>query len=77
MAKRRGNPNWGRPVRAVPALPSQFELLIHQLKLRPEMYISSRELRVWCERNRNHSYIPEWLIEEWELVVDITFGFAT
>ena len=54
----RGNRNWGRPVSALPAPPTQFELLVHQLKLGPEMYTSSWELRIWCQRNRNHLYVP-------------------
>jgi hypothetical protein len=34
------------------------------------MYNSSKELRVWCERNKNHLYVPEWLLKEWGITVD-------
>ena len=76
LRNKRGNPNWGRPLPAIPALPTQFDLLAHQLNLGPEMYISSRELRVWCERNRNRLYVPEWLLKEWGMTVDTTSGLA-
>jgi len=34
------------------------------------MYAASAELRRWCEHNKNHCYIPEWLLKEWDIVVD-------
>jgi hypothetical protein len=37
------------------------------------MYASSRELRLWCERNRNRVYVPEWLLQEWGIAVDEVF----
>ena len=72
--RKRGNPNWGRPFRAVPALPTEFELRIRQLQLTAEMYTSSCDLRAWCEQNRNRLYVPEWLLEEWGITVDLNFG---
>jgi hypothetical protein len=72
--RKRGNPNWGRPIPAVPALATEFELRVRKLQLTPGMYISSVELRIWCERNKNRLYIPEWLLEEWGLTVDPTFS---
>jgi hypothetical protein len=74
--RKRGNPNWGRPMPPAPALATEFELRVRRLQLTPEMYASSRELRTWCERNRNRSYIPEWLLEEWDITVDATFSGA-
>jgi hypothetical protein len=32
------------------------------------------ELRSWCERNRNRCYVPEWLLDEWDLQVDPNFA---
>jgi hypothetical protein len=46
------------------------ELQARQLHLTPEKYASSRELRLWCEQNRNRVYIPEWLLQEWGIAVD-------
>ena len=74
--RKRGNPNWGRPMLPVPALPTEFELRARQLQLTRRMYTSSPELRIWCERNRNRLYIPEWLLEEWGITVDLNFSAA-
>ena len=67
--RRRGNPNWGQP-QPIPALPTQFELQVKRLGLRRQMYVYSEELRAWCEANRNRCYIPEWLLEAWDIEVD-------
>ena len=72
--RKRGNPNWGRPIPHAPILATEFELQVKQLQLTPEMYISSRELRTWCDRNRNRVYIPEWLLEKWGITVDAIFS---
>jgi len=55
---------------------TEFEIQVRHLRLTPEEYVISAELRTWCEKNRNHSYIPEWLLDEWELRVndDLTGG---
>jgi hypothetical protein len=68
--RKRGNPNWGRPIPPAPVLATEFELRVMQLQLTPETYASSRELRIWCEQNRNRVYIPEWLLGEWGITVD-------
>jgi hypothetical protein len=46
---------------------------VKQLQLTKAMYTSSRELRAWCEQNRNRVYIPEWLLEELGITVDLNF----
>jgi len=69
-SRRRGNPNWGHPIRVGPALATEFELCVNQLQLTAEMYTSSADLRAWCERNRNRCYVPEWLLKEWAISVD-------
>jgi hypothetical protein len=74
--RKRGNPNWGSPIPSAPALPTEFELRARQLQLTAEMYTSSRELRIWCEQNRNRCYIPERLLEEWGITVDLKFSAA-
>ena len=74
--RKRGNPNWGRPMLPVPALPTEFELRARQLQLTRRTYTSSRALRIWCEKNRNRLYIPEWLLEEWGITVDLHYGAA-
>jgi len=67
---RRGNPNWGRPIPFAPALPTAFEIQIRRLRLTPDAYASSNELRRWCLQNRNRCYIPEWLLDAWDIPVD-------
>ena len=74
--RKRGNPNWGRPIPPMLALPTQFEMRVRQLRLTKATYTSSRELRAWCEQNRNRVYIPEWLLEELGITVDLNFGTA-
>ncbi len=76
QARKRGNPNWGRPILPAPALATEFELQVRQLQLTPEMYTSSAELLNWCRQNRNRVYIPEWLLKAWRLTVDPTFSDA-
>lgn len=76
MTRKRGNPNWGRPIAPVPALATEFELRVRQLRLTPETYTSSAQLRTWCEQNRNRVYIPEWLLRTWCITVDSTFSDA-
>ena len=68
--RKRGNPNWGRPMPPAPVLATEFELQVRHLQLTPEMYASSRDLREWCKQNKDRVYIPEWLLGEWRLTVD-------
>ena len=74
LARKRGNPNWGRPIPPTPALATEFELRVRQLQLTPEMYARSAELRNWCKQNKNRVYIPQWLLKAWSLTVDPTFS---
>jgi hypothetical protein len=74
--RKRGNPNWGRPMPPVPVLPTEFELRAEQLQLTPELYTSSHALHAWCARNKNRVYVPEWLLTEWDLDVDPYFSPA-
>jgi hypothetical protein len=69
----RGNPNWGKPS-SIPSVPTEFELQVRRLGLTKRGYITSAALKVWCQRNRNRLYVPEWLLEAWEMPVDITFA---
>ena len=68
--RKRGNPNWERPVLPVPALATEFELPVRRLQLTGEKYASSLALRTWCEQNRTRHYIPEWLLKEWGITVE-------
>jgi hypothetical protein len=76
LARKRGNPNWGRPIAPAPVLATEFELRVRQLQLTPEMYVSSSELRAWCQQNRNRIYVPEWLLKRWGIKVELNFNDA-
>jgi hypothetical protein len=67
MARRRGNPHWGKPEPFGPVIPaiSEFEQVVHIFKLQPDQYIRSVPLREWASRNKNSKYIPERLLEAW------------
>ena len=56
------------------ALATEFEVMVKRLRLTPETYVTSQALRIWCEHNRNRCYIPEWLLEEWHIVVELSYG---
>jgi len=70
MIRKRGNPNWGRPMPPTSFLCTEFEMQVRQLRLTVETYAFSAELRTWCERNRNRCYIPEWLLKAWNISVE-------
>lgn len=70
MNRKRGNPNWGRPIPPSPAVATEFDLMVKRLELTTEMYTSSAALRTWCEQNKDRVYIPEWLLKEFCIAVD-------
>ena len=70
----RGNPNWGKPSPPIPVFPTEFELQVRRLGLNKREYVTSTALRLWCQRNRNRVYVPEWLLEAWEMPVEETFS---
>jgi len=47
---------------------------VKELGLNQQDYVSSAQLRSWCEHNRNHFYIPEWLLQEWGIHVELSYG---
>jgi hypothetical protein len=70
----RGNPDWGKFPRVVPALRTEFEKQVACLGLAKSEYVSSAELKHWCECNRNRVYVPEWLLDEWGMAVEGIFS---
>ena len=70
----RGNPNWGKPLAPVLALPTEFDLEVKRLGLRKSEYVASVALKRWCDRNRNRVYVPEWLLTEWGMEVESLFS---
>jgi predicted metal-binding protein len=74
MAKRRGNPNWGKPEPIGPITPTitEFEQVVKEYKLEPDQYLRSTRLREWARRNKNSKYIPEPLLEAWGFEIEST-----
>src|ERR1700688_2084374 len=74
MAKRRGNPNCGKPEPIRPVVPTvtSFEQVVKEFKLTPDQYIRSTRLREWARRNKNSKYIPEALLEAWGFEIEST-----
>ena len=56
------------------AFPTEFERLVKRLHLTPQNYADSIELKRWCQHNKNRFYIPEGLLEEWGIVVELSYG---
>lgn len=69
---RKSNTNWaaGRPSPKQPQKPTEFDQLVHELKLGGEALVHSEELRRWCNENRHRCYVPEWLLKAWGMSVD-------
>ena len=72
--RRRGNPNWGQPPQRFPVVPTEFEMQVKRIGLTRPEYIASTELKLWCERNRNRVYVPEWLLQVWGMEVESIFS---
>ena len=74
MAKRRGNPNWGKSeaVGRVVVSATSFERAVEELKLAPDDLVRSVQLREWARSNKNSKYIPEPLLEAWGFEIEST-----
>jgi hypothetical protein len=69
--KRRGNPNWGKPFSSPMPVATEFEGVALRVGLKRETYSRSSQLRIWCERNSNRCYVPEWLLKEWGIMPEV------
>jgi hypothetical protein len=72
----RGNPNWGKPIPPAHAIRTEFETEVKRLRLRKSQYVGSATLKRWCDHNRNRVYVPEWLLAEWGMNVEMNFSAA-
>jgi hypothetical protein len=70
VARKRGNPNWGKPAPDAPYVATAFEEQVRKLELTEQTCGASEKLRQWCERNKDRCYIPEWLLKQWRITVD-------
>lgn len=69
--KRRGNPTWGQMGKPLPIIESQFDKLVRQLELQPSEFDHDPTLVAWVRKNCHKRYVPEWLLDELGLTVDV------
>lgn len=74
--RRRGNPEWEKSFNPATVLVTEFDAQATRLRLTKEEYVASAELKRWCDQNRNRVYVPEWLLAEWEMHVELNYGAA-
>jgi len=48
----------------------RYDHRLRNLVQRTDAYVSSDQLRRWCEHNRDRCYIPDWLLKRWGMPVD-------
>jgi hypothetical protein len=78
MPRKRGNPNWGKAGPAlVPHIVTEFEIQVRQLSLQKHDYTASPQLRGWCLQNKDRRYVPEWLLDAWNMTVDVHYNNMT
>lgn len=73
MARQGGNVNSPKPggTDAAPFLESSFERVVISLKLSPEQYVGSPELREWVLQNKDHKYVPPELLKAFGFHVNL------
>jgi hypothetical protein len=76
LKRKRGNRNWGKPLSLIPRVLTEFEMEVVRLHLNGSDYLASVELKRWCYQNRNRLYVPEWLLKEWGMHVELNFSEA-
>jgi len=52
-------------------MPTAFEWQLRRLGLNEQTCLKSKELKEWCECNKDRHYIPEWLLKRWGMSIDI------
>jgi len=67
VAKKRGNPNWGKPEwNTVPYTGSHLVRKGRQATVpAPQQYGNSVQLRDWVQKNKEAKYVPSNLFELW------------
>jgi hypothetical protein len=73
MSPQRESSNSARPAarNAHPFSGSSFERVVDSLKLSPEQYQSSPELREWVLRNKDDKYVPPELLKAFGFQVNL------
>ena len=73
MVSQRGTQNSARSAATNPPpfSESSFEKVVDSLKLSPEQYQSSSELREWVLQNKDHKYVPPDLLKAFGFQVNL------
>lgn len=72
MAGQGGNSNSSTGAsKAFPSSESSFERVVISLKLSPDQYLGSRELREWVLQNKDHKYVPPDLLKAFGFQVNL------
>jgi len=67
----KGNQNWGKPYGDLPNTPTSFDEMVRQLKLSEKEYRSSIPLKKWAQKNKDSKYVPQELLEAWDIEVTV------
>ncbi len=70
IPKKRGNPNWGKPMMNTLPPVLEFERVAREFKLSPDQYQHSTRLREWASVHRKSNYIPEVLLKAWGFEIE-------
>jgi hypothetical protein len=72
MSKKRTNSNWGKSNfnASAPAGPSSFEEIVKGLRLLPDEYEHSAELKTWVQKNKSQKFVPPNLLKAWNMRED-------
>lgn len=73
MAPQRGTASSAKPAmsKAPQFSESSFDKVVDSLKLSPDQYQSSMELREWVLRNKDHKYVPPDLLKAFGFQVNL------
>ncbi len=70
--RRPRNPHLNTPqwIAAPPDKPTEFEVLVSELRLSPEEYGTSPALREWVRQHKEEKYVPSELLQLWGFQID-------
>lgn len=73
MSSQRGTSNSAKTeaMNPRPSSESSFDRVVDSLKLSPEQYQSSAELREWVLQNKDHKYVPPDLLKAFGFQVNL------
>jgi len=72
VAKKRGNPDWGKPdlYTARNNGPTSFDEIVRELHLSPADCQHSTQLKAWVQKNKDQKYVPSDLLRAWNFEVE-------